>query len=246
MKLRFFSPLIVTLLITTATSCFSQDSAAVVTQKHVNKGFLDFNGYYDTRKFSVMTLNILAKLPHRFQYFSLTNFEGPKQTSDLSNYYSEQNIRWNIKKTIPIDLISQWVLKSDTNNDVLRFGVRWRLNSTTGLSKIFKKLNLSYSVSPYILQFGERTPTKYFAQIEHVYRLKILPKYLGNRIYIAGFGDQNLINNDGKISMKWVSEHQIGVRLFNQFYAVVEYRINDFLPDNNNGLGYGLEYKIKF
>ena len=83
--------------------------------------------------------------------------------------------------------------------------------------------------------------------IEHVYRINIAPGKLGNRLYLAGFIDQNFNYLDnGGLAFKYVSEHQLGLRLIDQFYAVMEFRINDFLPDENYGLGYGLQYKIVF
>ena len=234
------------LLLTVNSNGYAQDTTEIKQAKHVNKGFLDFNGYYDTREFSVMTLNLLAVLPHRFQYFSLTNFQGPTRTSDLSNYYSEQNVRWNFMKNIPLDFTSQWVLKSGINNDVLKFGFRWSLHKSKGLRNFFKKLNLSYSINPFFIQFAQNKQTQYLTQIEHVYKLKILPTVLNDRIYIGGFIDQNFLSDNNKVMMKFVTEHQLGLRIIDQLYAVLEFRINEYLPNDNYGFGYGLEYKIKF
>ena len=83
--------------------------------------------------------------------------------------------------------------------------------------------------------------------IEHVYRINIAKKKLDRRIYISGFIDQNFnYNGRGGLSFKWVTEHQLGVRIIDELYAILEYRINDFYPKDNYGLGYGLEYKIIF
>ncbi len=60
------------------------------------KGLIDINGYYDTREFTVLTINLLASLPWRLQYFSLTNYSNPIESDtaqDLENFYSEQNLR---------------------------------------------------------------------------------------------------------------------------------------------------------
>ena len=82
--------------------------------------------------------------------------------------------------------------------------------------------------------------------IEHVYQLKIAPGPLNDRLYIGGFADQNFVYDDGKVSLKWVSEHQLGIRLVSQLYAVAEFRINTFQSSEQYGLGYGLEYKVIF
>lgn len=209
-------------------------------------GFVDFNGYYDTREFSVLTYNILANM-NRFQYFSLTNYESNKSSFDLETTYAEHNLRWKLSKDSPLDLTMQYVVRGGPNNDDYRFGVRARLNSIPKIGSFFKKLNMSYSINPMFIQFRRNSKTKYMTIIEHVYRINIAPKKLNNRLYIGGFIDQNFSYLDnGGVVFKYVSEHQLGIRLIDQFYAVFEFRINDFLPDENYGLGYGLEYKIVF
>ena len=226
------------------TSVYAQHEP--VNKTHKNSGLLDFNGYYDSRNFSVFTLNILAQPADRLQYFSLTNYQSTHSGTDLQTFYSEQNVRLRLRKS-PLDLTSQWVVRSGEATDRFRLGIRIRLSSITGLNALFKRLHLSYSANFHLLEFGSGKGPDYFTQIEHVYRLEILPDLLQKRIYLAGFADQNIIYvDDDKPSIKWVSEHQMGLRIFNQLFMVMEYRINDFLPSKNYGLGYGLEYKIIF
>jgi hypothetical protein len=210
--------------------------------QHSNSGFIDFNGYYDTRDFTVTTINILGNLPNRFQYFSLTNYQSLRPSSDQESFYSEQNIRWKIKENNPLDLTLQYVMKQGKENDDLRFGVRWRLNNTTGFESFFKKIHFSYSINPMIVEFHEYDATEFVTQIEHVYRFNIYR----NKIYFAGFADQNFVYNNNSISFKWVTEHQLGIRLINELFFVAEFKINDYLPKDNSGLGIGLEYKIVF
>ena len=233
--MKYFALSIIGLL--ASLNIFGQD-----IEKHHTTGFIDFNMYYDTRDFNVMTINILAKLPNRFQYFSLTNYLSDNESVDLANFYSEQNLRWQIKKMGTLDLTLQYVMRQGSANDDLRFGVRWRLSDTRKLAGIFKTLNMSYSLNPMFFQFRNKAHTKYMTQIEHVYRIKLYK----DRVYIGGFADQNFVYSNGKVAFKWVSEHQLGTRIIDQLYAVVEFRINDFLPSDNTGLGIGLEYVIRF
>lgn len=205
-------------------------------------GFIDLNMYFDTREFNVMTINILAKLPNRFQYFSLTNYLGADQSVDLASFYSEQNSRWQIKKMSPLDLTLQYVMRQGKANDDIRFGIRWRLSDAPKLKGFFSKLNISYSLNPMFFQFRANTNTKYMTQVEHVYRIKLYK----DRIYLGGFADQNFVYSNGKVAFNWVTEHQLGTRIVDHLYAVVEFRINDFLESDNTGLGIGLEYVIKF
>ena len=212
------------------------------SKKKSTIGFLDFNTYYDTRDFNVMTINILAKLPNRFQYFSLTNYQSSDKALDLSNFYSEQNVRWQIKNHSPLDLNFQYVMRQGPSNDDFRLGVRWRISDTPKMDTFFKKLKMSYSVTPMLVQLRVNAHTKPMTQIEHVYKINLYKDI----VYLGGFADQNFIYANNKVAFKWVSEHQLGIRIINQLYAVAEYRINDFLPSNNTGLGIGIEYKILF
>ncbi|MFC2175765.1 hypothetical protein ACFLR1_02180 [Bacteroidota bacterium] len=224
----------------------SASQAQKKTGKNGISGFADFNAYYDTRQFSVFTINLLANLPYRFQYFSLTNFQSPKRSFDLESLYTEQNLRWGVHKNVPLDLTFQYVIRNGKDNDDFRFGLRWVVNKTPGLDSAFHKIHLTYSVNPMFIQFRSKAKPAYMTIIEHVYRLNIAPGPLNNRLYIGGFVDQNFVYSNSKVSLKWVSEHQLGIRLVSQLYAVAEFRINTFLPDEQYGLGYGLEYKVIF
>ncbi|MEO9872035.1 hypothetical protein [Ekhidna sp.] len=228
-------------------SIFFSASSQEVATDYRNTGFLDFNGYYDTREFSTLTLNMLANLKNKFQYFSLTNFEGAKHSSDLGQYYTEQNVRWSIKKNGPFILSTQWVSKSGAKNDNLKFGLMVNTHKLSFVKDLFTRLNFSYALSLYTIQFNEGSPTKLFTQLEHVYKFYPFSKRLKKRAYIAGFADQSFVKrDDGSVNTEWVTEHQLGIEMLKNFYAIVEYRINDFLSSGNYGLGYGLEYKINF
>lgn len=210
------------------------------------KGFIDFNGYYDTREFATLTYNILIQLSERFQYFSLTNHDGYFNSPDLAVTYAEHNLRYKIAKHSPLDLTMQYVIRNGEQNDDIKLGFRWRLNNTKKLQSFFKKLNMSYSVNPMMIQFRNNAQTKYATQLEHVYNILIFPKLLNKRLYLGGFADQIISYNNNNISFTWVTEHQLGYRIHNKLFAVLEYRINQFFQEKTNGLGYGLEYKVTF
>src|SRR3989338_4089976 len=74
-------------------------------------GFIDLNVYpYDTRDLSTYTINLLANLPARLQYFSFVNYTTPVSTNknfDLQNFYTEQNLRWGLPKDLPLDATIQ-------------------------------------------------------------------------------------------------------------------------------------------
>lgn len=214
------------------------------------RGFLDFNAHYDTRGFSSTTTNVLAQLPGRFQYFSLSNYYNPKDADrldDLDAWYSEQNLRWSPHKGVPADLSLQWVNRTGERNDLLRLGVRWRLSGTQGLKPSFDAVHLFFSVSLHALEFTF-LEGGYTGQIEHVYCLTPWSDALDQRIYIAGFIDHNvwLSGPEGSRTHTVVTEHQLGLRAVNQLFVVGELRYNGFLVEEQVGVGFGLEYKIPF
>lgn len=220
----------------------SLNISSQTSEKHSTSGFIDFNTYYDTRDFNVMSINMLTNLPNRLQYFSFINYQSVDESLDFSNFYSEHNVRWQIKDTSPFDLNFQYVMRQGSLNDDLRLGVRWRISDTPKLDAFFKKIKMSYSITPMLVQFRINTNIKSMTQIEHAYKFNLYKDI----IYLGGFADQNLVYANSKVFFKWVTEHQLGVRMVDQLYAVVEYRVNDFLSSNNTGLGLGVEYKIIF
>lgn len=225
----------------------TKTAASSPTPRPGRAGFIDFNGYVDTRHSSVATVNLLANLPARFQYFSLTNVYGPndsKHLTDLTGLYTEQNLRWMPSTNVPVDLVVQWVIRSGLNNDVLRLGARLRIASFPGLDKGFAAISLNYSVTAFAAQIdfvGAGYPTL----LEHAYRWTPL----GEPMYVAGFMDHALWFNapDGASASRIVTEHQVGLRLWGLLYAVCEYRFNQYLaPAQRNGVGFGLEYLLRF
>lgn len=208
-------------------------------------GFLDFNGYFDTRDSSIFTLNTLIKFPFMVDYFSFVNvFGGFGTTGDLNDYYTEQNIHFNSSK-LPVDAGVQWVSASKFR-DLIRIGPRFRVHDFPLVGKYLKKLNLIYELSYFPVQFDGNSDYDY--QFEHFYRVQVLPSVFGDRVYISGFIDHNIFDSaiDGKNSLI-VTEHQIGVRTYKQLYLVSEYRYNEFVrKSKRNGVAFGLEYIFNF
>lgn len=212
---------------------------------HKNSGFLDFNGYYDTREHSTLTINLLANLNHRFQYFSLTNYDGAEAGADIAGFYAEHNLRWAIQEGSPLDLTYQHILRQGIKNDAPRLGFRLSIHKISGLSSLFQKLNLRYSFNPMLVETFGYEELRLLTAIEHVYSIVLFKEALDGKLKLGGFADQNFFYTDEGFNTEWVTEHQLSYELLKQFYAVVEYRINTFLEESQ-GIGYGLEYKITF
>ncbi|PCJ53281.1 MAG: hypothetical protein COA79_22980 [Planctomycetota bacterium] len=224
---------------------FSVNAEEKVT-KFDKGGFIDFNLYpkikYESD--SVFTVNIFSKLPFRFSYFSLSNFGNQTLKTELSEtnqYYTEQNIRWQIHSEIPIDITAQWNLRSGDVNDRIRFGFRWSLHKTKYLDKFFKTIALSYSINYHALQFDRESG--YNSQLEHVYKFNLFKNLTYNRLYLAGFMDHSF---GGLKDPKIVTEHQLGLRIIDQFYIIFEFRYNGYRNDEEESYGAGVEYIIKW
>ncbi|MFT5207846.1 MAG: hypothetical protein ACI9CF_001606 [Candidatus Omnitrophota bacterium] len=211
-----------------------------------SKGFIDFNWYYDIEKYSVMTVNIAATLPNNISYFSLNNFFNDFNDSDYTDFedfYSEQNLTWAPPETRPIAWNIQWNLRSPDNNDRLRLAPQWRIHETPYLDKILGALNMTYKINFHAVQWDDETHGDYVWQMEHVYRVNVFPGWFDNRVYISGFADHTF---GGPNNPALVTEHQLGVRVLDNWYAIAEYRRNEYRKGNEDSLGVGIEYKVVF
>lgn len=213
-------------------------------------GILDFNYYpylSDVDSDSNTTINASSSLGQRFSYFSLTNLSndsGSRALQDINKFYTEQNIRWQVAENSPLDLTLQMNFRSGGNNDRHRLGVRWRLNHTEILADFFQHINLSYSINLHAVQFDNEDA--YVWQLEHVFFLRV--PSISEKLYLAGFVDhtfnQDLPSNfpDNPI----VAEFQLGYRIFDNFHAITEYRINEYRRNDVSNLSAGLQYKINW
>lgn len=213
-------------------------------------GFLDFNFYpylSDVKTDSVFTLNAFAKLKHGFSYFSLTNIANQADENpfhDTNGYYTEQNLRWTPEQVkVPVDLTIQYNMRGGPDNDRLRFGFRWRLEGTPVIDAAFKAIHLSYSINFHLLQLDHEDG--FVWQMEHVGRIDT--PYLDRRLYLAGFADHTFNQDFPDVPRNpAVIEIQAGVRLVEEFYAIAEYRINQYRVGDVTNLGAGVQYVAKW
>lgn len=180
-------------------------------------------------------------------YFSLTNIYNQQQENELSDtvaYYTEQNLRWQISENSPLDLTVQYNMRTGNDNDRLRLGFRWRLNNSSFFKEAFDAINLSYSINFHVVQYDDSNED--IRQMEHVFKLKF--PYLSDRLYLAGFIDHTFHQKSSTTRPKnpIIGEAQLGFRVINNLYAIVEYRINQYRKDDENNIAYGLQYKIKW
>ncbi|MCB0736392.1 MAG: hypothetical protein KDC92_02680 [Bacteroidetes bacterium] len=190
-------------------------------------------------------MNMLLNFPSNVQYFSFVNYNRSQPGNDVESYYSEHHVRWAAFKSLPIDLSQLWVNMSGSGNNNLKYGIRWKWYETPVMCSVLKNSHLFFALNFHLFEFAPQQNATFLTQIEYVYNLKIFPKQLKNRLYLSGFADQNLEGN-GSFKSKWVHEHQIGFKLYKSWYAVAEFRVNQYLPFGYKGWGFGIEYLANF
>ncbi|MDH3747285.1 MAG: hypothetical protein OER97_03685 [Gammaproteobacteria bacterium] len=187
------------------------------------------------------TTTINASLPGRFSYFGYVNVRGVVTDGNAVFARSEQNLRYAVSDSLPIDLNFQGVLVRGDGNDFYQLGLGWRVHDTTVWRDFFKRINLVYRITFQVKRFEFDDSDAW--QIEHFFRMN-----LTKRLYLSGFVDQTFkLDTLGALpSTPIVTEIQLGVRLFDKLYAISEYRRNDFRIGNEENLAAGLEYKFRW
>ena len=189
------------------------------------------------------TATINWQLSQRFSYFSYANMQGVVTEGDAVFARSEQNLRFAVSDTVPIDLSLQGVIIRGGGNDVYQLGVSWRIHDTPSFKDFFDRINLIYRLTFHLKRFETDDDAW---QMEHFF-LMTFPG-MSDRLYFSGFIDQTFgVDLPGSArSSPIVAELQLGMRLFNNFYAVAEYRNNDFRIGNEKNFAAGIEYKFRW
>ena len=190
------------------------------------------------------TTMIRAQLPGRFSYFSYINMKGVATSGSAVFDRSEQNLRYAFSDKVPIDFNFQGVLVRGDGNDFYQIGLGWRLHDTPGWQDFFDRINLIYRMTFQLKQFEVDDPDAW--AMEHWFRVTF--PQISDRLYLSGFVDQTF-NQDLPDTMPRspiVAEVQLGMRLWNRFYAVGEYRINQKRVGDEYNFAAGIEYKFRW
>jgi hypothetical protein len=198
----------------------------------------------DVNTDSDLTINTTIPLPGRFSYFSFINFGGLLHVGDARFIITEQNINWQIAGQLPFDLVAQDTIRYGHDNDTIHLGVRWRLHNTGSLRPLFQALHFNYSFLVLPVRSDQRDLGGW--QLSHVYQMTF--PGISERLYFSGFFDHNINERSagGGRRDNIVSENQFGVRLFDNVYAVVEYRINEYRRQDKANFGAGVELKTSW
>lgn len=203
---------------------------------------LDFYPYLeDVKNDAAMTVVTNARLPYGFSYFSFINFGGIFNSTKTRFLLTEQNLRWKITDRLPVDMTLQLNARSGSDNDVWRLGFRWRFDDTPYLGDFFRKIHLVYNITFHYKNFDDRGDDNW--QMEHVFKLTF--PYISERLYVGGFVDHTFDQDvpAGFPSQPVIGEVQLGLRLFDNLYAITEYRVNQNRRSDVNNFAIGLEYK---
>lgn len=190
------------------------------------------------------TTTINATLPKRFSYFSYINIKGVVRDGSTDFARSEQNLRYSISDKLPFDLSVQGVFAGGNGDDFHQFGLSWRIHNTPGWQEFFDRINLIYRLTFQLRRFNSNDNDAW--QTEHFFRMTF-PK-ISSRLYLSGFVDQTYNEDlpDAFPSSPIVAEIQLGTRLFDRFYAIGEYRINQKRLGDEHNVAVGVEYKFRW
>lgn len=188
-----------------------------------------------------LSIAINARLPARISYFSYINVRGAAASGSFKFSRSEQNLRWALSETLPIDIGYQAVFVGSGDYDFSQLGLSWRVHDTPGIDDFLDRINLIYRVTVYLERFSSGNDSAW--QMEHSFRMNF--PGLSERLYLGGFVDHTFDHDlpDSFPGAPIVAEIQGGVRVWKDFYLVAEYRVNEFRQGNEHNLAAGIEYK---
>lgn len=191
-----------------------------------------------------LSATINATLGRRLSYFSFINYRGVLDDGGVRMDRTEQTLRWSLNDELPIDLSLQGVIVDGDGNDDWQLGISWRADDTGFLKPILGRMHLSYRLTFHLYQIS--SPDDRFWQMEHYF--KMLFPGITDRLYLSGFLDQTFGLRDSPAlpDHPVVTEIQLGLRLVDNFYAVSEYRINEYRPAAVHNLAAGIEYKFSW
>lgn len=189
------------------------------------------------------TVTINGGLPGRFSYFSYSNFTGLVTDGSAAFNRSEQNLRYTISDKLPFDINAQAILARDAGNDYSQLGIGWRVHDTDRWQEFFERFNLIYRLTVQLKRFGTNDPGGW--GLEHFFRLSF--PNVSDRLYLSGFVDQAFDEDlpDFMPSRPIVAEIQLGVRVWDRFYAVGEFRVNERRVGDEHNFVVGIEYKFR-
>jgi hypothetical protein len=227
------------------------------SEAHPLPAQIDFNSYFDTRNYTTLTVNAFAALPYYFSYFSFVDWDTaappaafPRDLGDANQAYTEQNLTWGDRYSWPVELHLQWALGTnpfvqDRLRAGLRFGVPlgWALGATLRDAG-FDVLTLTYF--PAVIRLASPPAAEgYESQLALFYRFVPFRDAWHRRLYLAGWADLDVLTEDPR-QTRFMTEHQLGLRLLGGLHAVAEYRHTPFaVPENQNGVALGLQYWLK-
>jgi hypothetical protein len=192
------------------------------------------------------TAAINGNLPGRFSYFSFMNFRGVTTSESVKLERSEQNLRMLVADGIPLDLNVQAVLAEGSGNDFYQAGVSWRINDTPGWEPFFDRIHVIWRATFHLKRWGTDNAGADAWSLEHFVRITT-PQWT-DRFYISGFYETtyDLDVPPGATKRPVVTEFQAGLRFWRDFYAVAEYRRNDFRAGNEHNTAVGIEYQVRW
>ncbi len=199
-------------------------AAPIVSTAHAEpQPFGKVAGYYDTREKPTATLTLgVSDLPLGTKFFSFLDFAAEKDNPDnLTAPYGE--FRLSKKADFGLGVAGEYNRDFSQEQGTTRAG---------------------FIVEPKLRNFFPNTHVglKFYPASTHDHGMQLgingNASFFDGDLTLDGFFDYNF--KPGKS----VTDLQLGYRLVDNLYGVVEARYNGFLPERNIGTGIGLEWKL--
>jgi len=188
--------------------------------KNSSGGFIDINVYpylSDVDFDNTVTFNIGAKLQNRFSYFGLTNFGNENGEAALTSI-----------NTFYTEQNVRWQISEKSPIDLTL-----QMNFRSGDDNDRHRLGFRWRIND----------TQIFNSVFKAMNLSWSVNFHLKQFIDHTF-NESLANNVPKNPM--VGEVQLGYRVVENLFFVIEYRVNEYRRSDVNNMAVGLEYLIKW
>ena len=109
-------------------------------------------------------------------------------------------------------------------------------------NRFFNSINLRWAINLHAINFDHEPGNVW--QLEHSFGMRF--PAISERLYLAGFIDHTFNQDlpEGFPENPIVGEVQLGYELYDNFFVITEYRVNQYRRSDVNNLAFGLQYKF--
>jgi len=192
--------------------------------------------YGDSRGFNTLAVLAAGDLPMNFKFFGFVDFHGTHNTPDARFDLSRFFLEYRLRKTISPQLVM----------NIQGLGLDLEYNDFAGKGNNILRAGLTFKHILPVLSNGW-LQWRFFPyesdgsgmQFSLIYNFPF-----GDRIYLTGFADMNMDENENI----WVIEPQLNINIFQNVDMVLEGRYHGYEENNpaleGQGVAIGLKVKL--